>query len=403
MNRLPKGPYGVGFTDTVIFDSEDWFKFKNDSIKKPIWIQIWYPTNQKGLQPMAFSNYFSVQCNALPANWKKVFFDGVQQAIWVDLLKVKRDSLGVFHPLETQKKAWNDLSKSKVKVHPSAPIAPGSFPVIIYRHGAQSVPFDNHMACEHWASLGYIVASAWYNWPSDWAPDFPLIDRPIDTVIVEDGIQILTQKQTYLADLFRVGSWMKHFPNVKESGWVGVGHSMGAQRWLEYDFSAFPKLVDRIISLHTTAESDGRTDLENGHQNLLPLVNGGAKYAKTKTYVLAPKNPFWYGKKTNLSDTLDDPGFLPFRQNPFTPYQFIAGPYVDHNAFISWLPWLAHLGKYSSGLFSKEDEMYYNKNWNHYREVLLICDEIISPKHPQNPFKLPRRVKKSWRSEAFNH
>jgi hypothetical protein len=177
---------------------------------------------------------------------------------------------------------------------------------------------------------------------------------------------------------------------------------MGAQRWLEYDFSTYPKVVEKIISLHTTAESDQLVELKNWHPNLLPLVTHGAALATTPTYVLAPKNPQWFGKKTNLSDTLDDPGFFPFRKNPSTPYVFIAGPYVDHNAFISWLPWMAYLGRQNPSLLPKEDLEYDEKNWNYYREVILIGDYILKHSTSIDSFQLPQRVTKSWAYERYS-
>lgn len=401
MNGISRGKYRVGFTDTVLFDSQDWYKYGQDSIKKPLWIQIWYPTEEKHFLPVSFREYVSVQSDVLPKPWKSLFSSGVQQAILTDLFKVKRDDKGKLQISDTVMMGWNTLLKSTVSVKKDAKMAKGTFPVILYHHGAQSVPFDNHLACEHWASLGFIVASAWYNWPSEWAPDFPLVDQPIDTVYWENGVLVSDQKKTNLQDMKTVAHFMSSFPSTSKTGWVGVGHSMGAQRWLEYDFSTKPKVVERIISLHTTAESDQIEDLKNWHPNLLPLVTNGAALATTPTYLLSPKNPQWFGKKTNLSDTLDDPGFFPFRKNPTTPYVFIAGPYVDHNAFISWLPWMAYLGRQISFLVPREDVEYYEKNWNYYREVILICDNILKTSKKMESFQLPRRVTKSWAFERY--
>jgi hypothetical protein len=98
---------------------------------------------------------------------------------------------------------------------------------------------------------------------------------------------------------------------------------------------------------------------------------------------------------------LDDPGFFPFRKNPTTPYVFIAGPYVDHNAFISWLPWMAYLGRQISFHVPREDVEYYEKNWNYYREVILICDNILETSKKMESFQLPRRVTKSWAFERY--
>ena len=402
MSGLSKGKYSVGFRDTVIFDPDDWYKYGQDSIKKPLWIQIWYPTDVKSSSQMLFSEYVTVQSNSLPKPWKSIFQAGVEQAIWTDLLKVKRNTRGELVPNDTSIWAWKTLLNSSVNVKKNAPIVRAPLPVILYHHGAQSVPFDNHIACEHWASKGYIVASAWYNWPSEDAPDFPLLDRPIDTVYLEGEYLVADKKSTYLNDLWAVANFMRSFQSVSSTGWVGIGHSMGAQRWLEYDFSSFPKVVEKIISLHTTAESDQWEELQNGHSNLIPLVNGGAKNATTPTFVLAPKNPWWYGKKTNVTDTLDDPGFLPFRKNPYTPYCFIAGPYIDHNAFISWAPWKAHLSRQNSNFLSKEDSGYYEKNWNNYREVIQLCDRILEARANKSWITLPKSLKKTWKIEKYN-
>jgi hypothetical protein len=402
MRGLANAKYQVGFQDTVIFDPDDWYKYGQDSIKKPLWIQIWYPTDVKSGSQMLFSEYVTVQSNSLPTPWKSIFQAGVEQAIWTDLLKVNRNTRGELVPNDTSIWAWKTLLNSSVNVKKNAPIVRAPLPVILYHHGAQSVPFDNHIACEHWASKGYIVASAWYNWPSNWAPDYPLISRPIDSQYFDKGVWVSDQKITHLKDLFLVAQFLKTFPSAKSSGWVGIGHSWGAQTWLEYDFSGNPKVAETIVSLHTTAESDTREDLERDHPNLRPLITGEAKKATTPSFIIAPKNPWWYGKKTNVTDTLDDPGFFPFRKNPYTPYCFIAGPYIDHNAFISWAPWMAHLSRQNSNFLSKEDSAYYEKNWNNYREVIQLCDRILEARAKNSWITLPKSLKKTWKIEKYN-
>ena len=57
MDSLQYGKWGVGFKDTVIFDEIDDYVINNQKFKKPIWIQIWYPSKQKVKKPMLFNEY----------------------------------------------------------------------------------------------------------------------------------------------------------------------------------------------------------------------------------------------------------------------------------------------------------------------------------------------------------
>ena len=195
---------------------------------------------------------------------------------------------------------------------------------------------------------------------------------------------------------------MKTFDFVNSNFTVGVGHSMGAQRWLEYDFSDYPKIVNAIISLHTTAESDSPTELEEWHSNLLPLTDSRAKNAVTKTYLLAPKNYNLEGQKIPITDTINDPGFISFRLNKYTPYIFVGGPYVNHNAFISWLPWQSYLIRFDKSFGFGYGTDFLNQQWKHYREVISLTSDIMNAELYNNKFQIKEKLKSNWRMELHN-
>jgi hypothetical protein len=398
MDSVEYGPFGVGFIDTVIFDDDDYI-FKGEQIKKPLWIQIWYPSKQKVKTPMSFSEYTKLPVTFHNKVLSQVFEKYVESTILKDLFYAPVNELTEdVIKTDTIIKAWERLNDSKVYAQRKLPIAKGKFPLILYRHGAQSVPFDNNIACEYWASKGFIVASAWYNLPTQYG----LTDAPIYTVIIDKGDTSIYSKSTFKKDILAVSKFIKNQDFVNTNFTVGIGHSMGAQRWLEYDVSNYPKIANTIISLHTTAESDSPAELREWHNNLLPLTDSRAKNAVTTTYLFAPKNPNWYGQNIPTTDTISDPGFIPFRLNKYTPYIFVAGQYVNHNSFISWLPWQSYLIRFDKSFGFGYGTDFLNLQWKYYREVITLTSDIIDAELNKSEFKIQEKLKNNWRMELYN-
>ena len=401
MDSLEYGNWGVGFFDTIIFDDTDEYVFKNERIKKPLWVQIWYPSKQKVRVPMTFSAYTKLPVSFPNKVLSQIFEKYIESQILRDLFYAPVNEItGDIIKSDTVIKAWQKLNEAKIYAQRNLPSANGKFPLILYRHGAQSVSFDNNIACEYWASKGYIVASAWYNLPTDYGS---LSDSPIDTMLIENGDTVIYSKSTFRKDLRTVSQFMKTFEFVNPNCTIGIGHSLGAQRWLEYDFSDYPKIANTIISLHTTAESDTQAELEEAHNNLLPLTDDRAKNAITRTYLLAPKNPFWEGQEFSISDTITDPGFSPFRLNKYTPYVFIGGPYVNHNAFISWLPWQSYLCGFDESYGFGYGTDFLNRNWTYYRDVIILTSEIMKAELNKSEFQIHKKLKENWRMELYNY
>lgn len=395
MDSIEYGKWGVGFKDTVIFDEIDDYVINNQKFKKPIWIQIWYPSKQKVKKPMLFNEYTKLPSTFSDRLLSSIFEKSIETVISRDLFYA---SINELTKSDTIIRAWQKLKNASVYAQRNLPFSDEKFPLILYNHGAQSVPFDNNIACEYWASKGFVVISAWYNLPTKYG----LSRSPIDTIVIEKGDTTIGSKSTFRRDMLKVSQFSKKLKFVNTNYTIGVGHSLGAQSWLEYDFSDYPKIANTIISLHTTAESDTPTEMEEFHSNLLPLTDYRAKNATTRTYMLAPKNPLWYEQLLPITDTINDPGFAPFRLNKYTPYIFLAGPYINHNSFISWLPWQSYLVRFDKSFGFGYGTDFLNRQWKYYREVITLTSDIMDAELHNNEFQIQEKLKSNWRMELFN-
>lgn len=126
------GPYSVGVTTTVLVDNSR----DDESTKGPrtIMTEIWYPSTD--LAKQFPKNKFS---DFLLKGTHKGIATAVKMAFQVDLDEVDRNY---------KNEAFRD-----------APVADGSFPLIVFSHGNGGFRMQSTFWCEHLASHGYIVVS----------------------------------------------------------------------------------------------------------------------------------------------------------------------------------------------------------------------------------------------------
>lgn len=369
---LKKGRYEVGYSDTVIFKSDEQFSYHSFRGAKPFFIGIWYPSRNDSKKPyMHYKDYFNFESEKEYA----VLLDSLKEAfravlmgsgILIDI--TPRDSIVIIPLGAGQKRLYEDVLNTSVGAKYNLKKPLNKFPCILYHHGAQSISFDNNVFCEYMASHGFVVISANFNLPDESG---------------EDLLTIATDKRFgTVTDYQFVIEFVKRQAFVDSTRMTAVGHSLGAQISLRHDNQVHLKPFQKIIVLHTTLESQQLANARKKWISFNFLFDNQAQLSTTPTFILAPTLLMYRSKKnpiTNKDEILNIdtryPEFEPFRNNSTTPYTFITIRHaIKHNSFIS-------LGNFRFPLLSKyelNDRNEIIKQQKTYERVVELTKKIIT-------------------------
>lgn len=330
----------MGLIDTTLIHPTERFPYGAYEGGKPFFVQIWYPAGQQPAgngMPLGDLLRFSgrERVSALHDStmtlWRQIIVrDGLtpdrrlgldEKPVWPE------DSLQLMLSL---------LLQQPLDIYRDAAPAGGRFPLVIYHHGAQSMPFENHLLFEHLASRGFVVVASSYNLANELIPDMLL--RSLEGAEADQ-------------DLLFMLEFARSLPFVDTNRVYGLGFSAGAQALLQLDMRPEPKPFGAIICLHTTLEdkSVALINEKGWWEDLQPIINGEAVHATTASWVLAPLNR--YVTQTQASDVFATsqqvtlrykaPAFEAFRANgKYTPYRFVTVQYpLSHDGFITMGNW----------------------------------------------------------------
>ncbi len=238
--KLPsigQGEYNVGFKSLWAFDKERNYSLQIDSLntieceKRPILVNIWYPTMEKNKSKMTYGDYLKIQGDS-----------SCLSDISIKLIDYNREVLSreffgkLYSKLEqTERDLYDDILNAKTTSILNAEKANGKYPLIIYHSGAASSYTDNFLMLEYLASNGFIVLGSAFqkgdgstlNIDSD-VDSFKDIDFLIDYAI-----------STGLVDVNNI---------------TLLGHSAGAQAIMKYQSTGNSK-AKNLILLDTTQDN----------------------------------------------------------------------------------------------------------------------------------------------------
>lgn len=233
------GIYKVGYSDTIIYDTDYQYADYGYKGNKPFFIQIWHPVQVAETSPfMVFGDFLTnkpeLQLSAvveeLIAQYRAML---IRDAVVLNLATGDSNEFQNFSFEEILSLLENTETRSiKKKV-----ISGSGFPVIVYHHGSQSAPFENYLMAEYFASHGFMFLAASFHLPFS-NTIFGL--KPYDKLINGEEEQALKFVIEIAASL------------TSGSDIFVAGKSWGAQiGWRALDGMS---LVRGFISLETTLE-----------------------------------------------------------------------------------------------------------------------------------------------------
>ena len=143
---LQQGNYGVGFRIIQTYDYSRVYKGKQG---RPMQIAVWYPANVK-TPKMKFSEYLELYLT------EESFAKPTEKQVQENLSMWKKELAGRVEPAADGER----ILQAETFGVKNAPVANGSFPVIIYGAGGQGESFENSCLFEYLASHGYFVLAS---------------------------------------------------------------------------------------------------------------------------------------------------------------------------------------------------------------------------------------------------
>ncbi|MFY0690061.1 MAG: hypothetical protein JXQ90_23010 [Cyclobacteriaceae bacterium] len=244
-SRIEFGEHGVGFSDTVIFNSDIRFSFLPENGASytqydykgptPLFLRIWYPIEEHHLKPLRF---YELRNRKLPSELQSVYEPLVQKMdsafieyYIIDNYTPDNDSIdyGEYSYLDVFDTIKNYQTKSQYKKISDKL----DFPVIVYHHGGQGEPDENFVLAEYFASRGYIVVSSNFHLPFEnkW---YGYDGKEFDEIALAKSVI----------------AFAKTLTTSDESYFIG--HSIGAQ--IGFKFLYQDNWANAFISLETTME-----------------------------------------------------------------------------------------------------------------------------------------------------
>ncbi|MEP1033786.1 hypothetical protein [Ekhidna sp.] len=259
------GDYGIGFCDTVIYNSDIRFDFLHDSTTSytqydyigptPLFLQIWHPVKPNNLEPMMLKDFRN---RDLSPELQSVYDPLIEK---MDSFFVKYNIVEDFinyDSIDYGNYSYFDVLDTLMtfKTMSSYQIISDKldFPVVVYHHGGQGLSDENFLMAEYFASKGYIVVSSNFHLPFEnktygyEGVDFD--DTELPKSVIQFAKTLTTNDQLYF-----------------------IGHSSGAQ--VGFKFLHESHGVDAFISLETTLEGRDPAYLksEDGWPKLAKIID----------------------------------------------------------------------------------------------------------------------------------
>ncbi|UCC44068.1 MAG: hypothetical protein JSU65_13305 [Candidatus Zixiibacteriota bacterium] len=195
---LKPGPYEVGFTTMEFYDYSRTFSSPRDyygnpvagETARPIQICVWYPAGPSDAPSLMLSDY------ALPYPEDGRFYEFLSQL-------QPREALFIGAITGTEGGQIVELLNLRVKSRRGAPMADGSFPVILYCPNRGRGVIENSVMCEYLASNGYVVAST--HSVGTESINVEVTQDYLETAVTDLGLLLTRLREMPFADVSNIG------------------------------------------------------------------------------------------------------------------------------------------------------------------------------------------------------
>jgi predicted alpha/beta-hydrolase family hydrolase len=374
-DKINFGKYAVGFKDTVLVHSETSYAWKNYRGGKPFFVNIWYPAiADSSTSYLRYQDYWSFGCpkemDSLKAAMRERYQDVFKEyGVCSSTLNWR------VHKYRRRQRKLNELMlNAPVNAQRNAMQEEGTFPCILYHHGAWASLEDNSLFAEFMASHGYLVISSNYEWPSH---------------------QFSYSESTEDVEFIR--AFASQLEGIDSRQMIYAGHSLGAQTGLFVNATS-EDLYKVCLSFDSTVEGKPLAYAKTKFPVIDSLFTHHAQKIATPI-VLFSTVQIYYNVVGNTKRKHPHPQFEFFRTVDNANMEFITSRRpLEHNNFISQ-------GIFRS-YFTKEVKQRDKKEIIRQREVylsLLNLTKDILPRYlSHQPVDMEAKYGENFKFETLN-
>lgn len=308
--ELEVGKYLVGYSDTVVYNKDQFYSFLDYEGHKPYFVSMWYPlrkdsNNSTGI----YENYFSFNVSENLKMLRDSLVQMQQSSLITYGIINRLDSWDDREYTKSEQELFYKILSTKVNITQSSKLPRIKHPVIVYHHGMGSTKEDNSVLFEYLASHGFIIISSNYHWPNQREL---LGDLKNDLKFIVDYTMTLS-----FIDQDRI-----HF----------IGHSWGSQMGLILNQTGNHPIKSFIL-LDNTLEQMSLQQVKTYYPDLDSIFRNHPNDFRTKTYVITAQKSY----KEN-GDYVENPmpEFEAFKLIDSRNFEFlIARKSLSHEAFTS--------------------------------------------------------------------
>jgi pimeloyl-ACP methyl ester carboxylesterase len=352
--RLQPGKYYAGYYDTVVFKNDEPYQYGDHRSGKPFFIGIWIPIDQRQRSSrLKFSDYFDYN----PKPGSKMLIDSmtsIEKSFLIGEICSNRALLSVMPFGKGEKALYEKILNTETNAYRLNSIPSKKFPVVIYHHGAGSIPQDNTVMFEYLASHGYVVISSNYHLPVNGADRY-------DSFYASGKFSTLT-------DVEFITDFAKHLPYAEPQNFYYSGHSWGAGTGLllnekgKHNFKKF-------VLLESTIEDYPWQAVRELWPHMDSLLRNHSDHFKTPTWLIsAPKDYYEEG----IYVLLAPPAFEVFKSIPSITKINARVP-MNHDSFVSIGPMKQVYAKE----FYQPDALYTKRELDSYFDVTELVLLIL--------------------------
>lgn len=308
--ELEEGKNLVGYSDTVVYNKDQYYSSLDYEGYKPYFVSMWYPLNKDtNSSTEVYENYFNFNVSEN----LKVLRDSLVQMQQSSLI-----TYGIINRLDS----WNDreytkpeqelfykILSTKIYARRSSKLPRTKHPVIVYHHGMGSTKEDNSVLFEYLASHGFVIISSNYHWPDQ--QDI-LAESKNDLEFIVD----------YTTTLSFIDKDRIHF----------LGHSWGSLMGLILNQTGSHSIKSYIL-LDNTLEPMSLEQVSKYYPRLDSIFRHHPNDFKTKTYVITSQKGYMENGEYIENPESEFEVFKLINNNNFE--FLIARKTLSHEAFTS--------------------------------------------------------------------
>lgn len=313
---LSKGKYTVGYSDTVVFNKNQQYNFKDYSGSKPYFIKVWYPSKEKTKVRLLYYDYLKILktkkiSNQLEYLGIKVLADTIQTMQIASFQQFGlQNNLDTDDPIKIKTAEMESIFHQKVYATENIKSLAEKLPTVIYHHGNGGSSIENNVLFEYLASNGFVVISAYYHWPNQETHTYPTAYQDVQFVV----------------------DFAKSLSFVDKENLSYIGHSWGGGIALNLNQKQLIP-VKRYIIYDSSIEHYIPDEMKMLRPNLDSLLRNHADDFVTPTTVISARYSYFEAEKRVINPF---PEYIPFQnlnQEVFD-YLTLKEP-LNHEAFTS--------------------------------------------------------------------